>query len=612
MRLVAAALGGLMFASAAALAQQQATSFLYQIQDPTPGQRLLVQQHFDVLGRCCGAAAPNATGPLQVVVDAQEVAGLLAIAPTARLVDASRPFQEVALERAIAAGGNDIPDANYYTVAEIEAAIDAQVAAHPTLARKVNLSTLPGGVLTHEGRPIWALKVSDNVASDEDEPALLLAAQHHARELNSPVMVIGAMQRVLAAYGTDPALTAVVDGYELYFVPMVNPDGVNHVWNVDQLWRKNRRNNGGGVYGVDNNRNYPFLWGLCGSSTATNNETYRGPSAGSEPENVVMRNLVARLRPEVYLDFHSYGQDVLRMWAPCATVHATMDVFQQRYCDDLRTPMAFSTRDPSGSGEAPEDHYSTGGTLAFLVEVGTAFQPVWSATVTEEIRVWPGVQRALTTWRPALRGHVRSALGEAPLVATITFAPNVMNHGEVTKSRARDGRYGLWLPLGTWNVTFAATGHVSRTVPVTVTTYDAPASLDVVLETSGATATLTRVGAGNIGTNVTFTYTSPGDAGKSALIGWSMGTTPGIDLGGLRVLPLNGDFLFEAAWYGNPILSPTWVTLDGAHQAQSALAIPNAPWVAGLTSYFAGITWDPAYHFGIKTWSLPLAVTPIP
>ena len=63
---------------------------------------------------------------------------------------------------------------------------------------------------------------------------------------------------------------------------------------------------------------------------------------------------------------------------------------------------------------------------------------------------------------------------------------------------------------------------------------------------------------------------------------------------------------------GNPILAPTWVTLNGAHQAQSVLALPNAPWVVGLTSHVAGITWDPAYHFGIKTWSLPLAVTPIP
>jgi len=608
MRSLAALFGGLVLGSSL-LAQDQPPGYLYLIKNPTPAQHLLLQQHFDVLGNCCGNSQAG-HGPIEVVVTPEEVAPLLAIAPTAVLVRVGKPYHQTELEQAIA-GGNDAPDPGYYTVAEIEAAIDAQVAAYPALARKVNLSTLPGGVLTHEGRPIFALKVSDNVASDEDEPAMLIIGQHHARELITPVLVIGAMQRMLAAYGSNPTLSSIVDGYELYFVPMVNPDGVNHVWTVYDMWRKNRRNNGTS-YGVDLNRNYPFLWRLCGASTTPSSDTYSGPSAGSEPETQIMRNLVARLRPEVYLDFHSSGQEVLRTYAPCATTHATIDAFLERYVDDLRAPMTYNKRDPSASGEAPEDHWSSGGTMSFLVETGTSFQPAYTVALAEEVRVWPGIQRVLTNWRPARRGHVRSSLGEAPLEATITYTPNLFSHNEVTKSRARDGRYGLWLPLGSWNVTFAAAGHVSRTFPVTVTSYDTPVNLEVFLEPTGTAATLVKAGAGNIGTNVTFTYTSPNSAGAMAFFGWSMGTSPGLSLGGGRVLPLNGDFLFDAAWYGNPVLAPTWVPLNGASQAQSVLAIPNAPWVVGFTSYVAGITWDPAWHFGIKTWSPPVAVTPIP
>ncbi|MCA8964551.1 MAG: hypothetical protein H6838_02515 [Planctomycetes bacterium] len=592
-----------------AWAQAEPPSYLYALKNPTPGQRLLLQQHFDVLGSCCGGAAAT-TGSLEVVVQQQELGAFLSIAPRAQLVDVSRPYRDIAVERAIAAG-EDMPDLAYYEVAEIEAAIDAEVALHPGLAQKVNLSTMPGGVPTHQNRSIFALKVSDNVAVDEDEPAIVIAAQHHARELNSPVMVIGAMQRILAAYATDPAIAALVDGHELYFVPMVNPDGVDYVWNSNANWRKNRRNNGAN-YGVDLNRNYPFLWGLCGSSSTTSSETYRGPSAGSEPEVQVMRNLMAKLRPEVYLDFHSYGQEVLRMWAPCANVNPTMQALQQRYADSLRGPMAFNTRDPSGSGEAPEDHYSAGGTLSFLTEVGTSFQPAYATTVAEEIRVWPGIRQALTSWAPALRGHVHSSIGFTPVEATITFTPTLLNHGEVTKSRLRDGRYGLWLPIGNWNVTFAATGHTSKTVAVQVTTYDAPQALDVVLEPVGSVATLVKAGNGQIGTQVTFTYSSPGAAGNTALFGWSLGTSPGINLGGQRVLPLNGDFLFEAAWFGNPILTPTWVTLDASAQAQSVLTLPNEPLLVGLSTYVAGITFDPNYHYGIRTWSQPVVVTPIP
>jgi hypothetical protein len=592
--------------SAAALVAQDEQSLRYLVKNPTPAQRLQLHQHFDVLGQCCGG--PAASGPVDLVVDAAQVPLLLAIAPNAACLGAGRPFHEIALENMVA--GVDI-DPGYYTVAETEAFLDTQVALHPTRATKVNLSTLPGGVLTHQGRPIWAVKVSDNPGVDEDEPAIVIAAQHHSRELNTPHMVLRALERTLADYATDPAIQALVDSHEVWFVPMVNPDGVDYVWNTNNLWRKNRRNNGTS-YGVDLNRNYPFLWGACGASSTPSSDTYKGPSAGSEPEVVVMRNLIARVRPELYLDVHSYGRDVLRMWAPCATVNPTMQAFQQIYCDDLRAPMGYDTRDPSASGEAPEDHFSSGGTLSFLIEVGLEFQPVFTSTVTEEATVWLGIRRAFTTWAPALRGHVRSALGSAPLAATITFAPNVFNHGEVTKSRALDGRYGLWLPVGTWNVSFAAPGHVTRTIPITVANLNSPVVVDVLLETSGALATMVKNGSGSLGTAVTFTYTSPGDAGKGGLIGWSLGTAPGIPLGGQRVLPLNHDFLFDLALGGNPVLSPTWVTLNGAGQSQSVLLVPNEVWLVGITSYVAGITVDPAYQYTIKTWSPPVGVTIVP
>jgi len=42
------------------------------------------------------------------------------------------------------------------------------------------------------------------------------------------------------------------------------------------------------------------------------------------------------------------------------------------------------------------------------------------------------------------------------------------------------------------------------------------------------------------------------------------------------------------------------------------LSIPNQPWVVGFTSYFAGITFDSAYQSGVKTWSQPIIVIPIP
>ena len=51
-----------------------------------------------------------------------------------------------------------------------------------------------------------------------------------------------------------------------------------------------------------------------------------------------------------------------------------------------------------------------------------SFQPPIATAQAEEARVWPGMRHALTAWKPAVRGHVRSTLGNQPLGSTITLS----------------------------------------------------------------------------------------------------------------------------------------------------------------------------------------------
>lgn len=577
------------------------TSYHFRVPGSAPaGIRAAIERRFG-----CDCASHAAGGDLDVIVAPSDLEAFRLLAPPETvLVARGRPFREIA-----AAGVQGGPDPGYFTTAEILAEINSLAAANPTLARVVDLTTLAGAARTHANNSIWALVVSDNVTTDEPEPAIVVAAQHHSRELNSPFMVIGAMRRVLQLYATDPAIRQVVDENELWFVPCVNPDGVDHVWNVDNFWRKNRRNNGTS-FGVDLNRNYPMLWSsACGGSTTPSSETYRGPSALSEPESRTMVALNRAVRPMIYIDFHSSGREVLFPYNTCATVNGTLRTFLDRYVTDLRTPMAYNTRPPSAAGEAPEAHWMESGTLSFLVEIMTSFQPAFTQVQTEEqTRVWPGLRRVLTTWRPAVRGRVRAVDG-APLESTITFTPNLFALGERTISRARDGVYGLWLPLGTHQVTFSATGYQPFLTSVTVSGYDQPQDLDVCLVPTWTEPTLSKSGSDRLGTITSLTYTSPGDGGDGYLIALALGSTPGIPLGCGRTLPLNGDALFLASLMpGSPIVNGIG-TLPGNGQVVAQLFIPAIPALAGITVHTGGVTAADAFPFSVKKFSPSVAIT---
>ena len=209
------------------------------------------------------------------------------------------------------------------------AALQAQ---YPGIAQKVDLTALTGAPMTHGGRHISALKISDNVGSDEDEPNQLYVGNHHAREIATPAHMIEWMRDLCARYGVDPDLTAAIDGNEIWVIPTLNPDGLQHVWNVDQWWRKNRRDNGNGTWGVDLNRNYPFRWAACGSySYNTSSSVYVGPSAGSEPETQTLMELARQRRFVKVIDIHQSGQEVLYPYT-CASMPAAANgkVLQMR------------------------------------------------------------------------------------------------------------------------------------------------------------------------------------------------------------------------------------------------------------------------------------------
>jgi len=202
----------------------------------------------------------------------------------------------------------------FYTFDETMAELDTMRALYPQLiSQKMQIGS------SIEGRPIVCMRISNNPDTEQAKPQVLFTALHHAMENMGKQQLIYFMWYLLENYNTDPEIKYMVDHLEIYFVPVVNPDGdvFNQTSNPNGggTWRKNRRPNGIWT-GVDINRNYSyaFAYDNIGSSNLGAHPWYRGDSAFSEPESQAMRSLIVSKHFSLELNWHSYSDYLIYPW----------------------------------------------------------------------------------------------------------------------------------------------------------------------------------------------------------------------------------------------------------------------------------------------------------
>lgn len=203
----------------------------------------------------------------------------------------------------------------FFTMAELYARLDSMYTLYPNIiTQKFSIGT------TIEGRPIYAVKISDNPNVNENEPQVFYNSLIHAREPQGMMTIMYYMYYLLENYGTDPEVTYLVNSREIYFQPLVNPDGYEYNRSTNAngggMWRKNRRLNSDATRGVDLNRNFGFQWGYnnVGSSPTPSSETYRGTAPFSEPETQAMRDFVNSKNIKTALNYHTYSNLLLYPW----------------------------------------------------------------------------------------------------------------------------------------------------------------------------------------------------------------------------------------------------------------------------------------------------------
>ena len=298
----------------------------------------------------------------------------------------------------------------HWTLQQMETIVDAMHAQNPAIcSQKTSIGN------TIENRPIWMIKISDNVGIDENEPEVLYDALHHAREPLSMEATIVFMDWLVTNYGTDPDATLIVDERELYFVPCLNPDGYEYNFLTNPggggMWRKNRKNNGDGTFGVDLNRNYATQWSAPngGSSTATNSETYRGSAPFSEPETQAIEAFAASRPFVTVFTTHTYQDVLLRPYGWVLGDPANVA--------DYNTLGAYYVQENGiqhgsisallyiAAGTSVDHHHTARGTITFSAELGRSneggFWPSGQAILDIANRHQPMFRKVALTAGPA-------------------------------------------------------------------------------------------------------------------------------------------------------------------------------------------------------------------
>ncbi len=272
------------------------------------------------------------------------------------------------------------------TMSELVADLDSMRTKYPIL-----ISAKDSIGSSVENRPIWAVRISKDPIPGTQPEALYMGC-HHANEPLGMMSLVYFMWYLLENYGSDPEVTMLLEKRELFFVPLVNPDGYCYNERSNPggggMWRKNRKPSAGGAYGVDLNRNYGFKWGYdnAGSSGLPTSNSFRGTAPFSEPETQSLRELMVGHRFKTAHSFHAYADYIAPPWGYNG-LETPDSTFFRRLAADMIVLNRYSYIGQSLftiNGEACDWMY--GDTLSkpkiypFVVEVGANYDGFWPTT----------------------------------------------------------------------------------------------------------------------------------------------------------------------------------------------------------------------------------------
>jgi hypothetical protein len=310
---------------------------------------------------------------------------------------------------------------SYRNWSDYTSEVDSIANTYPSLAKKITTG------YSIENRPIVGLEISSNATSYNGRAEAFICGVHHAREWPAGEYTMNLCWDLVQKYGSDTQVTNALNSTRVVLVPVQNPDGFVYARTVYNMWRKNRRLNSGGSYGVDTNRNYAYWWGGSGSSGTQSSDTYRGTAPFSEPECQAIRDLNLAHNFITMLTNHTYSNLVLWPWGYTSThpPNNTDLVAMGNAMNDWNGYTAEQSSDLYlASGTTDDWTYGTSVNYGFTFEHGTSFQPSYSVVNTTYTTNYPAFMYLIEKadyYAGVVSGTITNAVTGLPIAATLAI-----------------------------------------------------------------------------------------------------------------------------------------------------------------------------------------------
>ena len=392
----------------------------------------------------------------------------------------------------------DDVDPEYHDYDEMVSALEDFAAQYPQLCKLDSI-----GRAQQFPRTIWCLKVSDNPELDEDELCILYDGVHHAAELMGCETILYMIGHLLENYGTGPEITSWIDNYQIFFIPIVNPDGHHAVLSgINEFWRKNARDlDGDGIFyefvsdtsfddheGIDLNRNYDWYWNNYYDPW---HYYYGGEYPASELETQAVINLGIQYNFVCEMSFHSFGEYVMYPWSATSLLCPDLDI-----CENMGNTMAQRFIADNGNRYTPYAatgmlgmtmnwFYGARGAISFLIELNSetaGMIPPGYEVEERAARYYDGAKFLLERMTSGgITGHITDAVTGDPVYAAVDITDRISTVVDQRYSDPVYGRYTRLLLPGDYGVAVGADNYLPALEYCTVTD-DTLTILDIQLE----------------------------------------------------------------------------------------------------------------------------------